>query len=325
MPVLGHAFVGVATGVALLPEADQLDRGRAPASLWLPASIGLAYVPDVAERLLSPFVGNATLATHSFVFALALSLPAAAVLRALFGVPLRRGFAVCAFSIGFHDVLDLFHADDRAPLWPLWNGIVDLSVLPSSARAEVVIFGGWLAAFLLGGWLAVRPKAERIAAASLRRGPRLVRWASTGVMALLFVVPFGVYKLRAHRDDQLEDAQELLDRGRHAEALAMLGQAERWPSSVRAERLDHLRAEAYDGLGDRPRAEAHYLRAYRADPRYFWIVADLAAFYASGDEPKEVRRERARPYLDVLEREFAGKKDLPRVLERIRRRLDAEP
>jgi len=311
--------------VALLPDADQLDSGRAPASLWMPAAIGLAYVPDVAERILSPAVGDATLVTHSLLFALAVSLPAAAVLTALFGIPFRRAFAISAFSIGLHDVLDLLQADDRAPLWPLWGRIVDLSVLPSSARAEVVIFGGALAAFLLGGWLAVRANAERIASASLREGPPLLRWASTAVLALLFVVPFGVYKLRAQRDDQLEDARRLVDRGSYAEALGLLEGAGRWPSAVRSERLDHLRAEAYLGLGDRERAEAHYLRAYATDPRYFWLVADLAAFYASGDQPKAVRREQARPYLDVLQQEFGGKKELPRVQERIRRRLEADP
>jgi hypothetical protein len=36
----------------------------------------------------------------------------------------------------------------------------------------------------------------------------------------------------------------------------------------------------------------HYLRAYQADPSYFWTVADLAVFYASSDEPLEVRRRR---------------------------------
>ena len=318
--------MGAATGVALLPPPDQLERGRAPASLWLPATIALAYVPDVAERVLSPLLGRPTLVTHSLLFALVSSLPAAAVMRALFGLPLGRAFAVSLFSIILHDAMDLLQADDRAPLWPFWGGRVRVfSVLPSSARSELVIFGGAFAAFLLGGWLAVRTNLERLARASSRHGPPLARWLYAALLALVFLLPYGVYKLRSRREDQLEHARQLLERGAYAEALAAVEEAQRWPSAIRAHRLDYIRAEAYLGLGDRARAEEHYLRVYSADPHYFWLVADLAAFYASGGEPGAVRRARTQPYLDLLQQEFSGRKELPRVLERIRRQLAADP
>jgi hypothetical protein len=74
-------------------------------------------------------------------------------------------------------------------------------------------------------------------------------------------------------------------------------------------------------MGDRPRAEAYYLRAYLADPTYFWAVADLALFYASSGEPIAERRRLAAPYLNRLRTEFAGHPGLPEILARVERKL----
>ena len=89
--------------------------------------------------------------------------------------------------------------------------------------------------------------------------------------------------------------------------------------------LDYFAAEAYLGLGDRPHAEEYYLRAYRANPSDFWIVADLAVFLASSGEPASIRRERTEPFLRRLREDFTHHKDQPRFLGRIERKLARPP
>jgi hypothetical protein len=54
MPVLGHAFAGLAIGVTTRPSA--LGRSEPPAigtvsTLWLPAVVTLAYLPDIVAQL----------------------------------------------------------------------------------------------------------------------------------------------------------------------------------------------------------------------------------------------------------------------------------
>jgi hypothetical protein len=84
-----------------------------------------------------------------------------------------------------------------------------------------------------------------------------------------------------------------------------------------------MRAEAHADMGDWQRAEAYYLRAYRADSTYFWAVADLALFYASLNEPAAERHRLLAPYLNRLQTEFAEHPDLPEVRARINRRFAA--
>jgi hypothetical protein len=106
-------------------------------------------------------------------------------------------------------------------------------------------------------------------------------------------------------------------------ALEVLARAEPWPSTTKPGRIDYVRAEAYAGMGDRRRAETYYLRAYRADPTYFWTVADLALFYASSGGPVAERRRLVAPYLNRLRSEFVGHPALPEILARVERKLAA--
>ena len=75
-------------------------------------------------------------------------------------------------------------------------------------------------------------------------------------------------------------------------------------------------------LGDRDQAEAHYLRSLRADPGYFWALADLALLHARGPEPAEERRRRAVPLLARLREEHPRHHALERVSQRVERALE---
>jgi len=142
-----------------------------------------------------------------------------------------------------------------------------------------------------------------------------------GLTVLIFLSAAATHQLRDLRESQLQRAWTMINQKQSASALGLLDQAEHWPSTAALGRVDYARAEAYSNLGDRAEAEEHYLRSVRADPSYFWAIADLAVFYASSEESLDVRRVRAAPYLSRLTSEFANEKALPQVLAKLERRL----
>ncbi len=330
MPVLGHACVGLAIGVSTERSAQghtQRPAVGAASVLWVPAVITLAYLPDIVAQLgLIAGWSDSRLLGHSIVFALALSPAIGAVLMRLAGVSFSRAFVTALVSLLVHDVLDLGQATDRAPWWPLSDRPVgfELGLIPTGLLSEVVVFGGLLLAFL-----AVRQTARRwIGQRGMDQpGPeegsaRLV-WLGRGSIVAVVLAAVVTHSLRDAREFQLETGRALVDRREYRAGLEALARAERWPSTARPGRIDYARAEAYAGMGDRRQAETSYLRAYRADPTYFWAVADLTLFYASSDQPAAERRRLAAPYLHRLRSEFAGNAALPQVLERVERRLSA--
>jgi len=332
MPVLGHAFAGLAIGVSISPSAR--ERGGPPSiaarsGLWLPALVTLAYFPDIVAEL-GHIAGwsDSRLLGHSLLFAGAVSPVIAAALTRLVPVPFPRAFATALLSLLVHDVLDLAGATDRAPWWPLSDRPVgvDLGLIPSDLPREAAVFGGLLLAFL-----ALRHAAQRWAGRSATSPPDPGqdhgRWVWLGRAYLVTVVLAAAvtHSLRGAREAQFDLGRELVEHGAYQAGLEALARAEPWPSTTKPGRIDHARAEAYAGMGDRQRAEAYYLRAYRADRSYVWVVAGLALFYASSPEPVAERRRLAAPYINRLRAEFAGEPALPEILERVERKLAAAP
>jgi tetratricopeptide (TPR) repeat protein len=319
MPVLGHAFVGVAT--ALCAEPGDAPPSALQRSLrawaWAPALVGLAYLPDIAGELLAlAGVAQARLVGHSVIFGAIAAGAITPALSALGSVSLLRAALITFGSILGHDLLDLLQATDRMPLWPWSERLVGIrsGLIPGRSLTEAAVFAPLLGLVLLLRWSRGRraPRQRRRAAAG---------WALTAALAFFAVV---VHKVRDLREDKYEAAARSVRQQRYAETLELLEQAGRWPRTSRPERSDYLRAEAYAGLGDHGRAERYYLRAYAADPTYFWVVVDLAELYASSQRPADARRRLAAPYLARLRRDFPEQPELPRVLARIERKL-AEP
>src|SRR5262245_19534939 len=123
MPVLGHAFAGLAIGVATKPSTRRgaQPRGIGASSLWwLPAVVTLAYLPDIVGQLgLAAGWSDARLLGHSVMFALAVSPAIAAMLVWMTPASFLRAFVIALVSLLVHDALDLAQATDRAPWWPL--------------------------------------------------------------------------------------------------------------------------------------------------------------------------------------------------------------
>ena len=330
MPVLGHAFAGLAIGVTTRPPAPERSEPaaiRAMTALWLPAVVTLAYLPDIVAQLgLIAGWSDSRLLGHSVMFGVAASAACAAGLMRLAKVSFTRAFVTTLVSVLGHDALDLGQATDRAPWWPLSDRPVgfDLGLIPTDLLRELALFGGLLLAFLALR-LAGRRWAGQNVVDQVIPGEGQTRWVWLGRAFIVAVVLAAVvtHSLRDARDAQLEAARVLVDEGAYQAGLQALAQADGWPSTTKPGRIDYVRAEAYAGMGDRQRAETYYLRAYRADRTYFWTVADLALFYASSAAPVEERRRLAAPYLSRLRTDFAGHPALPAILSRVERKLAA--
>ena len=318
MPVVGHAFVGAATALATARQGDAASpAGRRP--LWIPVLVLLAYLPDLPGSILAGArFAEARAFGHSVLFAAIVSVPLGLVLARWAGLRSRAGMAIVAASLLVHDGLDILQSTDRNPLWPFTRETWSLGhpLLPHGTAAELVLFGGAFALF---------------AAALVRREGRSA-WSALGgrsgllgalAMGLVMVVAVGVHLARGARERAYRAAETLIRSGRYVESLALLDRAEAWPSVTTAGRIDYLRAEAYQGLGETALAEEHYLRSFRANPGYFWLLADLAAFYAGSERPLAERRRLVDPLVTRLREEFSDEEELPEVLARIERRLAA--
>src|SRR5207244_1792911 len=123
----------------------------------------------------------------------------------------------------------------------------------------------------------------------------------------------------------LQRAYDALAQRDYTAAIQLADSVQPWPGAARPGEIDCLKAEAYADSGDRRRAEEHYLMARAADPSYFWSLADLADFHADPKQPLELRRQQAAPYVQELRTRFAGHPDLPRVLQKISRKLQEPP
>ena len=325
MPVIGHAFVGVGTAILTHPKDRAQTQNRGAAALWVPVLLALAYLPDlVAQITLVTGWEDARVFGHSLGFAFLATVILGPLLARFTGQSVARGLAVVLGSVLGHDLLDILQSSDRMPFWPFSDRVVGPAreLIPDRMIWEGLLFGAAFA--LVVGWrwaqsgdnplyLIDDPREDADYRRRLRMG-----WFVAFVFSLAVV---GLNMVKNLREKQMSEAFRLVENERYDEALALLEEAQKWPSRPRPGRADYLKAEAAKGMGRREEAEDYYLRSYAADPSYFWLVGDLAVFYAEGPGPRAERERQAGPYLERLKTEFVDMRDLPGVLSRIERKL----
>ncbi len=310
MPVLGHAFVGLATAACVQP----LDDKRRATALWVPSVVLLAYLPDIVSQLASTtgFV-SARMASHSVIFAIPYGVLLGVALARLGTVQWTVGIVVAVVSVVGHILLDLLVASDRIPLWPIvleplgggW------AMLPRNGVGEILIFG-------FGYVVAVSIVRRRLTVL-----PGTVSRAGLGIVVCLFVAAGGTHWLRSVRFAAFVSAKESLAIGQHETALTQLDAAMLWPSINKESRADYMKAEANRQLGNTEIAELHYARAYAAEPDDFWIVADYALFRATHLEPCNDASSSLETLVDKLNRHFSHHPRFKDVLRKIDTRRNA--
>lgn len=316
MPVIGHTFAGILIAQEFEPAGPRnpWPVGPTTRALWIPAIVGLSYLPDVVTQI-GLWMGyrSAQSAGHSIVLGIAAGAILGVVWAWASGASVRVLTTLAIGSIVLHDVLDLLQDGKRTPLWPLSERRMGVEWLALSDRLwwELIVFGVPFALYEIWRFWTRRRLAPMAPAPASR-----VVWIGRGLVLAMALSAFTVLELRSERGRQMGRAEALVRARKFTEALAAIDAADRWPlSSVTA---DLLRGRSYEGLGDTSRAEAAFQRAYEREPEDFWTVASLAEYYASHGTSVE-RQQRSAPYVGQLQRKFPAHAALPRVLERIRR------
>lgn len=326
MPVIGHAFVGIVAAHGFEPGGPRHPHTLRPVArtFWTPALVALAYFPDVVTQLgLWLGFASAKLAGHSMPLGVLAGLIIGYAWARWSGGSMRLLIGLATGSILLHDVLDLLHASDRVPLWPITAGIIGAGwrAFPNRLWSEALIYGGLCAAY--EGW---RFYTRRHQMRDAARAPSPIpRWIARVLVVGIVIAAVVIQSARGYRRRQLNAGERLLRRGEFSQALEAFRRAEGWPAAARPGRIDLLRGEAYEGLGNLVRAEAYYLRAYRTDPGDFWAVADLAEYYAAHAASAQERRRRTAPYVEELRQRFPDNEALPGVLDRVERRISGTP
>ena len=319
MPVIGHAFVGIATADAARDVADRGQRGGAPLGL-LGADLrppGLLARPPRRSRPRPHWVATARVLGHSLLFAGVVG-PLVALLLSGLGLPFRRRPRLVARVRSSPTT----RSTSPRPRIASPSGLS--RDRPMGLGWELVPRATWVEAAVYGG-----------AAGARRARP-----------------PLGAWSRRSERDPREgghsrpgaspgpADGRRLPDPGCARRQGTRLRRCGGSPSPERVQPVPRAPGRGRALAGDvvpgshrlpargglrRPRqparAEEAYLRSYRAEPGYFWLVADLAAFYAGTDRSLEERRRLVDPLLARLKDEFRDEPGLPEALGRIERRL----
>ncbi|MGE4092151.1 MAG: metal-dependent hydrolase [Candidatus Binatia bacterium] len=326
MPVLGHAFAGVAIALSLTDQYQDHDqpadvRPFFSSSLRPPLVVGLSYLPDIIAQLLGGLWRDSGRLSHSILFAVGASLLLSPVLTFLCKMTRRQAFIMVVFSLLLHDLFDVLQATDRVPWWPFSDYRVGygLGILPRRLVPETLLFGSLFILFLLI-WKWKREGDPKSSCPSL-----LLRSASKSQLVINGVLITSImgaaivtHRLRDIREDQLDKARMLSqEHHEYASALALLDDAEQWPANTRPGRIDYLRGWIYHQLGEYSRAELFYLKAEKADPTYFWTVADLVELYVSLPIATAERCRLLAPYLIRLLQDFGEQPELAALLVRV--------
>ena len=319
MPLVGHAFVGVATAWSVPPGPGEEPSGPR-AGWWLSALVALAYLPDLVGHTL-PFLGlhSGRTLSHSVSFAALATLALAPLLAAGFRIPQLRAAAVVLGSTLGHDFLDLLQGSDRALWWPLSTHRIKFPVtlIPSRALHETLLFALAFTLFVL-----VRSRnGHRLPALDFRQ---LGAWRAATFAGLILAAALATHAFKVVRDHKLEAIERSLRHHENEAALRQIDQLKYLPGLLRPGEIERLTGRAMWGLGDRDAAERHLRAAEQEDPDDYWTLVDLATFYATSDEPVSERRRQVEPYRARLEQDFSGRRNLGRVLDRLADEL-AEP
>ena len=323
MPVIGHAFMGAAAALVVIPRSARERAGPVAAPRWwLPALVGVSYAPDLfgfGFAALGVDLDGARRLTHSAAFTVSLSLLLALSQRMAGALSFRRTFWVSATLLWLHVLTDVAQGSPHGGWWPLpAAGDVISGWLPDTLTAELGVFGSFFLIIAAG----------RSLTKSGGHGPRLVAAAHPFTSwALVIAVAMSAFLAdtsRRKRDQELRLASALITSRNYPEALSALDRAGKWRWGGKGSRLEYLTGVAYAGLRQHDRAEFHLKRAMTMDPRYFWAAADLALLYASTEGDREHRQLLVRPLVDRLRSEFANHHQLPLILHQIERKLGGD-
>ena len=225
MPVVGHAFVGLATAMQFGPASVRDRRQPTPiaSAWWAPAVVVASYFPDIVTQ-----VGGAVGVSHANAYghSLAVGVVAGAALGGIWsaaaGTPLTRAVVIAIGSILGHDVLDVL----QAMSWP-WSG------RPSRATFARRNASSHLVGLLFAMFPAMRIGTGRRSASSCHRRSQVERHSlMPAIVAAILIAAVGTYPApprAAERRQTASEAAATSTRSRCREGRRLAARQQAWP------------------------------------------------------------------------------------------------
>lgn len=321
MPVVGHIFTGIATG--LLQEARPPHTPSTATGFMVPLAVTLSCLPDIISQvLLAVGYRDGHHLGHTVWLAIFLASTSGVVLHK-FGFPTRTATAIPAVALTSHIVFDALQSDTLLPWWPFsMRPVFPDPLLPTGWQGEAIVL-----AISLFGWLAFticRPAQAREAmTATFLPADRQRRILSTAFVMGVVVTALTTFILRERCEQDLESARRMIEAGSISEGFSLLASADRWPTTAKPGRINYFRGVGHLKHGEREMAEFFFLKAFRDDPRYLWVVIDLAILYAEDRQRSlEARRTIAAPFLLSLALDFPGHREAKQALDKAEKLLE---
>ena len=325
MPLLGHAFTGMATALIVAPHsshnhAKSLSAASAP---FLTTSLViLSYLPDIVSQccLFFDWYDGRKLG-HSLLFALLISPAAGFILNHQTSFTKKQCFLLAFATILLHDLLDILQSTDRQPLWPFDSSLVGngITIIPHDPTKEALLFG--LIYCLVLAWYLYRRRGKKLGHNNDQIPAFQQKWSERILIGSIILIALTTYHLRIQRVRLFHQAVPFLHQQRYSELLNMLDKVDKWPRIAKPGRIDYFRGVAYWKQHRIKIAEKYLLQSYARDHNFFWCVADLALIYASSDQPQLQRASLAAPYIHQLQTQFSRHRDYSNYMKKINKHL----
>ena len=325
MPLLGHAFTGMATALVLKHDtaATAVDSAHPSIPFLTTSLVVLSYLPDIISQcgLLYGW-HDARQLGHSVLFALLIGPAAGLILQQQTTCTRNQCFLIATATILLHDLLDILQSTDRQPLWPFATSPVgaDITIIPTDPTREALLF----AAFYCCVFLVHHHRHKK-------HPPKKINNHATSspyyklfdkiFIGIIICTALTTYHLRIQRIQEFQQALPYLRRHEYTSLLQMLDKVDRWPRVAKPGRIDYLRGVACMQQHHMKAAEKYLRQSYRQDPNFFWCIADLALLYARSDRPQDARVALTQPYLRTLRKNFFQHPDYQNYMDKIQHAL----
>lgn len=324
MPLLGHAFTGMATA-CIVSTSSKTNTSKSDNyfSPFLSSTlIALAYLPDIVSQVLLLLNWhNGRTFGHSLLFAVIAAIPAGILLCRQTPFTLKQSVALGFSSILLHDILDILQSTDRQPFWPFSTATVgtDFSYIPTNPTKEALIFASIYCLIL--GYYFLRHKRVPLPPQTSKPYSTTQVWIGRLLIFSIVLSAVATHHLRSQRLREFQQTRPYLKQHKYKELFQTLDTVDKWPKITHAGRTDYFRGEAYLQQHKLDLAETYFLKSYAQDNNFFWCVANLALTYALSDRTQEKRVTLSAPYLFQLQTQFSRHREYPNYMRKIQHNL----
>lgn len=326
MPLLGHAFTGMATALIVAPQ-DQKKKVSSQSLLapFLTTSlIVLSYLPDIVSQcgLFFNWYGARQLG-HSILFALFISPAAGFILNRQTSFTKKQCILLGLSTILLHDLLDILQSTDRQPFWPFstTNFGSTLTVIPTNPTKEGLLFGLFYG-IVLAWYLHRGQKKSSNGNEYSHLGPIPTQKLGEKILIILIIlIALTTYHLRTQRIHTFRQAISMFHQQQYSTSLILLNKADRWPGIAKPGRPAYFKGVIYMKQHHSTLAEKYLLLSYHRNKNFFWCIGDLALLYATSNKPRSQRMALARPYIQRMRKDFSCHPDFRQYIQKIQNAL----